>query len=70
MTQPLPDHPLDEISPDEARLLWMHVLRKAVEDYKYGNKARSKEAQKAYRDARRWLWSDRPDFPSFVALVG
>jgi hypothetical protein len=59
---------IDPLTPDDARILWMHVLRKAVEDFKHGRTARREESRLAYRDAERWIWSDGEEFPSFVSI--
>ena len=58
----------DDVSYEDARLLWVHVMRKAVEDFKSGSKSRGAESKKAYEDAKRWIWSDSEEFPSFIFL--
>lgn len=60
-----------EIAPltaEDARIVWTHVLTKAVEDFKNGRKAQSEKSLRAYRDAERWIWSDDEEFPSFISI--
>jgi hypothetical protein len=46
----------------------MHVLHKAVEDFKNGSAGKTTRARKAYQEAKRWIWSSNEDFPSFLFL--
>jgi len=56
------------ISYNDARILWAHVMHKAIEDFKFGKRAKGAESLGAYRDARGWIWSDDEEFPSFLFL--
>lgn len=60
---PLPRE-VEPITIEDAQIIWENVLKKAVEDYKCGGN--TKRTRKNYEDAKRWMWSDSEDFPSFL----
>lgn len=59
---------IEDLTIEDAKTIWLHVIRKAVEDFKNGAKARTQEGHTAHVDAEHWLWSDEEEFPSFLFL--
>lgn len=56
------------LTEEDARVIWIHVLYKAVEDFKNGSGGQSSQAKKAYQEAKKWIWSGNEEFPSFLFL--
>jgi hypothetical protein len=59
---------IEPIYPDDAKIIWLNVIRKAIDDFKYGVTAKGVDAKRAHIDARVWIWSEEDEFPSFVFL--
>jgi hypothetical protein len=68
MTPELEDREIEEISVDDARVLWIHVIRKAVEDYRHGIPEEGASGSKIFLEAEEWLFSEETEFPSFLFL--
>lgn len=56
------------LTEEDARILWANVLLKAVEDFKNGQKTKTQEGRRVYKNAKSWIWSDNEEFPSFLFL--
>lgn len=75
-SSPFPDEEEDEpreeyiLTEDDARTILCKVVERAILDVRLGPNVRSAELKEAYKDARQWLFSDDPEFPSFLGICG
>lgn len=62
------DREIEPISFDDAKRLWVEVVHKAVDDFRYGVRGTGERSHQAYVDAAKWIWSENEEFPSFLFL--
>ena len=58
------DRYVDHVSGEDAKVLWLNVIKRAVADFKAGPRAN----KSLYEDAKAWLFVDDEEFPSFVTV--
>lgn len=59
-----------ELSVEDAQTILCKIVERAILDIRLGPNPRNEELNAAYEDARQWIFSDDPQFPSFLGVCG